>query len=318
MMKAIVIESFGDIDKLEFKEVPTPKPKNNEVLIKIKYAAVNPVDWKIREGLLKSRFPHEFPLILGWDASGIVEEVGSTVHHLKLGDEVFAYCRKPTIREGTYAEYITFDASKVAKKPINISFAHAAAIPLAALTAWQALFDVAKLGKGQTILIHAGSGGVGSFAIQLAKYAGAKVITTCSEANHAYVKQLGADCCIDYHKENINAMAEAFAKGKLDVVFDTVGGKTLRDSVSLLKPQGFLVSIVDPQVVALTEKTNIQGSYVFVRPDGNELSQIAHLIEDGKLLCPETQEMDLKEAAKALEKSKQGHTRGKIVLKIGT
>lgn len=316
-MKAMVIESFGDVNELKLIDVPNPKPKENEVLIHIEYASVNPVDWKIREGLLKSRMPHEFPLIPGWDASGVVKEIGSNVHNLKPGDEVFAYCRKPIIKEGTYAEYICFDASQVAKKPKNINFAEAAAIPLAALTAWQALFDVIKLKKGQTILIHAGAGGVGGFAVQFAKHIGATVITTCSEANHSYVKRLGADFCIDYKKEDFIKQTEALAKGKVDAVLDTVGGQTLRDSIAVIKPEGFLVSIVEPPPPEAAQKNNIRCGYVFVRPDGKELGEIAKLIEEGKIKSPEIQEMNLSEAAKAQEKSKEGHTKGKIVLKIG-
>lgn len=316
-MKAMVIESFGGVDELKLVDIPTPQPKDNEVLIQVEYAAVNPVDWKIREGLLKSRIPHEFPLIPGWDASGTIVSIGKNVRNFKVGDQVFAYCRKPIIKEGTYAEFICFDASQVSKKPSNISFAQAAAIPLAALTAWQALFDFAHLQKGQTILIHAGSGGVGSFAIQFAKTNGARVLTTCSQANHDYVKRLGADLCIDYHKDNFVDKVQQLAGGKIDVVLDTVGGKTLKDSIALVKPGGCLVSITEPLAPEVCEKNKIKAGFIFVRPDGQELNQISKLIEEGKVQVPEIQELNLKDAGKAQEMSRQGHTRGKIVLKIG-
>lgn len=315
-MKAMVIDSFGGVDMLKMADVDMPKPKDNEVLIQIEYTAVNPVDWKIREGLLKSRMPHEFPLILGWDASGIIRETGKNVRNLKVGDEVFAYCRKPIIKEGTYAEFICFDAAHVARKPKNINFAQAAAIPLVALTAWQALFDFAGLKKDQSILIHAGSGGVGSFAIQFAKHIGAKVFTTCSESNHAYVKKLGADFCIDYKKENFVQKVQELASGKIDVVFDTIGGKTLRESLDILKPGGCIVSIVEQIGGELASKNKIRAGYVFVRPDGQQLEEIARLIDQGKIQAPDIQEMGLNEAAKAQEKSKEGHTKGKIVLKV--
>src|ERR1700733_2368139 len=190
-MKAMVIEKFGHEEQLHLGDIPTPLPSDNEVQIQVLYSAVNPVDWKIREGLMKNFLPHEFPLILGWDAAGIVKAIGKNVKKFKVGDEVFAYCRKPIVKWGTYAEYVCFDADNIALKPNNINFAEAAAIPLAGLTAWQALFDFAKLKKGESILIHGGAGGVGSFAIQFAKHAGAKVITTASKQNHDYVKKLG-------------------------------------------------------------------------------------------------------------------------------
>lgn len=316
-MKAMVIESFGQSEQLKLADVSTPQPKDNEVLIAIQYAAVNPVDWKIREGMFKSKMPHEFPLIPGWDAAGIIAAVGKNIRNFKEGDKVFSYCRKPIIKEGTYAEFIACDAAHVTKMPNNVNFAQAAAIPLVALTAWQALFDFAKIKKGQQILIHAGAGGVGSFAIQFAKHAGAIVFTTCSAANNDYVKKLGADYVIDYTKEDYIKKIEEITNQKLDIVFDTIGGKTLRESVVLLKPHGCLVSIVEQIPTEITQNLKIHAGHVFVRPDGEELREIAKLIEQGKVLPPEIQEMDLKDAAQAQDKNKQGHTRGKIVLKVG-
>lgn len=315
-MKAIVIDSFGGVEKLHLKDVPTPTPADNEVLIQVHYAGVNPVDWKIREGALQGAYPQSFPMILGWDCSGTIKAVGKNVRNFKPGDEVFAYCRKPQIQWGTYAEYISFDASNVALKPKNINFAEAAAIPLACLTAWQAIFDFANLKKGQTILIHAGAGGVGGFAIQLAHNAGAKVITTASESNHPYVKKLGADFAIDYNKQNFVEKVREFAPQGVDVVFDTIGGKTLKDSIGLLKTGGALVTIIDRNVQSLKLPPTIKAGYVFVQPDGKELTQISNLIKDGKLKAPQIEELPLRDAAKAHEKSQGGHTRGKTVLKV--
>lgn len=312
-MKAMVIESFGKSEQLKLADIPTPQPKDNEVLIAISYTGVNPVDWKIREGMYKSNMPHEFPLIPGWEASGSVAAAGKNVHNFKVGDKVFAYCRKPVIKEGTYAEFIAFDAAHVAKMPSNLSFAEAAAIPLAALTAWQSIHDFANIQKEQRILIHAGAGGVGSFAIQFAKNAGAVVYTTCSAANFDYVKKLGADYAIDYTKEDFAKKIDQ----KLDSVFDTVGGKTLRASVELLKPNGCLVSIIEQISPEITQNKPLRCGHVFVRPDGEQLGAIAKLIEQGKIQLPAIEEMELKEAADAQEKSKQGHIRGKIVLKVG-
>lgn len=316
IMKAVVIENFGGAETLKLKEVPEPIPQENEVLIRVEYTAVNPVDWKIREGLLKSRLPHEFPLIPGWDAAGVIAEVGSNVRQFKIGDEVYAYCRKPIVKEGTYAEFVTFDAAQVALKPKNISFAEAAAIPLASLTAWQGLFDFANLKENQSVLIHAGSGGVGSFAIQFARHAQAEVWTTCSLPNHSYVKQLGAREAIDYTKENFVTAIKKKKNDGFDVIFDGVGGKTLQDSYSLLKPGGVLVSIVEKPSQQMSTDSKTKMGFIFVRPDGEQLGQIGKLIEEGKVKIPHIVEMNLQEAAYAQEESKKGHTQGKIVLKV--
>lgn len=314
-MKAVAIKDFGGVEKLSVLELPIPEAAPNEVLIEVFYTAVNPVDWKIREGHLKEYLPHEFPLIPGWDAAGVVKSIGSDVKNLKPGDEVFAYCRKPTIKWGTYAEYVAFDAENVTLKPKNINFAQAAAIPLVGLTAWQALFDAAKLKKGETILIHAGSGGVGSMAIQFSKWAGARVLTTAGPMNHSYVEKLGADAAIDYHKGFIDRVKELAPQG-VDVVLDCVGGKTLQDSFELLKPNGRLISIVERVDPAAAKQHNIQGAFVFVAPNGKQLAEIAKLISENKVSVPNIEEMSLQDAAKAQEKSRGGHAKGKIVLRI--
>jgi len=299
-MKAMVIDSFGGVEKLHLKEVPTPSPADNEVLIQVLYAAVNPVDWKIREGAFEGAIPHKFPVILGWDCSGIIKATGKNVHNLKPGDEVFAYCRKPQIQWGTYAEYVTCEAANVALKPKNLNFAEAAAIPLACLTAWQSIFDFANLKKGQTILIHAGAGGVGGFAVQLAHNAGAKVITTASQSNHPYVKKLGADYAIDYTHDNVLEKVREIAPQGVDVVFDTVGGKTLKDSIGLLKTGGCLVTIADRNIQTYKLPPTIKAGFVFVQPDGKQLTQISNLLKEGKLKAPQIEELPLKDVAQAL------------------
>jgi NADPH2:quinone reductase len=314
-MKAVAIASFGGIEKLQIIDLPIPTEMDNEVLIRIAYTAVNPVDWKIREGYFNGKLPHEFPLIPGWDAAGTIERIGKNVKILKKGDEVFAYCRKPLIKWGTYADYITFDADHVAKKPENITFAQAAAIPLAGLTAWQALFDAARLRNKETILIHAGAGGVGGLAIQFAKIAGAEVIATASKNNHAYVKKLGADHVIDYHDDLQNKVKGIYPEG-VDVVFDTVGGETLRKSLLLLKPHGRLISIVEQLDQEIAAKHNVMFTWIFVSPNGSQLNQISNLISQGKVLPPNILEMPLMDAAKAQEKNRERHVQGKIVLRV--
>jgi NADPH2:quinone reductase len=297
-------------------DLPIPKPAENEVQIHIHYTSVNPVDWKIREGFLSGRLPHEFPLTPGWDAAGVISQVGKNVKNFKEGDEVYAYCRKDKVCHGTYAEYICFDADKVALKPKNCSFAEASAIPLVALTAWQALFDVGQLAKGQTVLIHAGAGGVGSFAIQMAKWAGANVITTCSGKNLDYVKKLGADQAIDYKKDDYAKIIKSKYPKGIDLVFDMLGGDELLKSAELLKKGGKVVGIVEKLDDEKAKKLGIESHYVFVRPQGEQLAEIARLIETKKLKIPFIEEMRLQDAASAQEKSREGHTRGKIVLKV--
>jgi NADPH2:quinone reductase len=315
-MKAMVIDCFGGAEQLHLEEMPTPKPADNEVLIEVCYAAVNPVDWKIREGHLKGLIPHEFPIILGWDASGTIADVGKNVSGFHKGDEIFAYCRKPIVKWGTYAEFVSFDAANIALKPKNISFAQAAAIPLAGLTAWQALFDFAHLKAGESILIHAGAGGVGGLAIEFARQAGAKIYTTASQENHGYVKKLGAHVPIDYRRDNFVAKIRSLEPQGIDIVLDCVGKQTLQDSFQVLKPNGRIVSIVEQVDQGLAKKYNVHGGFVFVKPNGKQLSQIADLIAEGKVVPPNIEEMPFTSAASAHEKIRQGHTRGKYVLRI--
>jgi NADPH2:quinone reductase len=313
-MKAIVFDRFGAA--LHESEMATPQPSDHEVQIQIKYSGVNPVDYKIREGLLENRMEHGFPLIPGWDAAGVISAVGNNVSDFKIGDEVFAYVRKAVIQDGTYAEYVTFEANNVAPKPKNISFAQAAAIPLVVLTAWQALFDMAQLKKDETVFIPAGAGGVGSLAIPIAKHAGARVYSSASSKNHDYVYKLGATEVIDYSKEDFVAKMKELVPEGVDVVFDTMGGENLKRSFDILKPGGRIVSIVAKPDADQAAKRQVKAGYVFVRPNGKQLREIAHLIETGVIPPPHIEEMDLSHASEAQDKVKQGHTKGKIVLKV--
>lgn len=316
-MKAIVFEAFGGAENLQLKEVPTPKPAPGEVLIHIAYTAVNPVDWKIRLGLLEKKVPHEFPIIPGWDASGTIAALGQGVTSFKVGDEVFAYCRKPTVKWGTYAEYVTVPADTVAFKPKNLSFSQAAAFPLSGLTAWQSLFDTAQLKKGETVLIHAAAGGVGSLAVQFAKSVGAIVYATASKDKLDYVKKLGADQAIDYKSENfVTIVKEKYPQG-IDVVFDTVGGPTTIESYKSLRNGGRLVGIVEVPSGQIAEQYGVTAKYVFVSPNGKELQQISDLIQNGKVAPIQIEEMPLEKAGVAQEKNREGHMTGKIVLKVG-
>lgn len=316
LMEAVTIDEFGSQDKLHFEHLPVPKPKANEVLIQIAYTSVNPVDWKIREGMLKDMLPHQFPLILGWDAAGTIAQVGSDVHQFKVGDKVFAYCRKPTVQNGTYAEYIACQADAVALKPKKLSFAEAASIPLVGLTAWQALIEHAQLKPGQSILITGGAGGVGSLAIEIAKYLKADVYTTASKENHPYVKKLGAKVAIDYRNDNVAKKIKTAFPAGLDVILDCVGGKTLAECYQMLKPGGKLVTIAGKIDKLKASQYEIDASFCFVTPSGAQLAEIGKLIQAGKLKVPNIEEMNLSQAAEAQEKNRKGHTRGKIVLKV--
>lgn len=315
-MKAVVIEAFGGSEQVKIADVPKPEPAANEVLIELAYTSVNPVDWKLREGMLKDLLPHRFPVILGWDAAGIVRAVGSTVSQFVTDDRVFAYCRKPVVQGGTYAEYVAVDEGAVAPVPATLSLAEAASVPLTGLTAWQALFDFAALRSGQTILIHAGAGGVGGMAIQFARQAEATIYTTAGKRNHEYVKGLGADLAIDYTSEDVRAAVSAAAPDGVDVVLDAVGGAALRGSYELVKRGGVLVSIVEPPDETVAAKRGIKTGFVFVEPNGRQLRAIGRLLESGQIRAPDIEEMPLEEAAAALDKNRSGHVRGKLVLKI--
>jgi len=315
-MKAIAYNEFGEADQLKLTEVATPVAGENQVLIKIEYTSVNPVDWKIRKGLLKDMMPHHFPLIPGWDACGSVESVGKNVTDYKPGDKVYAYCRKPEVQWGTYAEYIALDSKDVAFAPNNISSAQAAALPLVGLTAWQALFDFCKLEKGQTILIHAGAGGVGSLAIQFAKHIGAEVITTASEKKHSFVKELGADLIIDYRKDDFEKVITDKYPDGVDAVFDLVGGETQTKSFNVLKKGGSLVSIAQPPDEALAKEKSVKSGFVFVEPNRAQLTEIKELVEASKLQMAPIQEFNLDQAKEAQSLSEKGGIVGKIVIRI--
>ncbi len=314
-MRAIAIQKFGGPEVLELMDLPKPKPQAGEILMDIKAAGVNPVDWKIREGLFQGRMPHKFPIILGWDAAGVITELGKEVSGFQIGQEVFAYTRGDVIHPGSYAEFICLTPEHLSPKPANLSFEEAAAVPLSALTAYQVLFENIQLRSGETILIHAGAGGVGGYAIQLAKNAGAEVITTASANHHDYVKEIGADHAIDYKKRDFVPAVNEIHPGGIDAVFDTVGGETQIQSVKALKKGGRISTILALQA-AVRESKDIRVGYVFVRPDSKQLGQIKDLIEAGKLKVRLAAKFPLAEAARAQEMSKTGHTAGKIILKI--
>ena len=318
-MKAIAITEFGGKEKLTLMDLPQPVAKKGEVLIRVKAAGINPVDCKIRNGMLTKRMPYHFPIILGWDASGVVEKTGEGVSSVAAGDAVFAYCRTESIHAGAYAEYIALPENNVAKKPSTMSFEEAASVPLAGLTAYQALFDAAQLKMGETVLIHRAAGGVGGFAVQLASTIKARVIGTAREANHQYILSLGADMAIDYTQEDFEEIVlSRFASG-IHVVLDTLGEETTFKSIRILAKGGRLVSIASVLNDALKtecERRDVRYTYVFVSPNSGQLTQLARFIEEGQLRTHLAAVLPLEQADRAHEMIERGHTRGKIVVTI--
>jgi NADPH:quinone reductase-like Zn-dependent oxidoreductase len=308
-MKAVRIHSYGGPEVLKYEEAPRPKSAPGEVLIRVHAAGVNPVDWKIRQGYFKGRVDYSLPLILGWDLSGVVEAAGSGVAGLQEGDEV--YSRPDIARNGAYAEHIVVREKEVALKPKSIDHIHAAAIPLAALTAWQSLFDVAGLSAGQKVLIHAAAGGVGGFAVQLAKWKGAYVIGTASNRNQDFVRKLGADETIDYQATRFEDVVH-----DVDVVFDTIGGDTQKRSWKVLKKGGILVSILGPPSAEEATAHGVRQAAVFVQPSAMQLTELAKLVDSGRLRPIVETVLPLSEARHAHELSQAGHVRGKMVLKV--
>ena len=309
-MKAIRIHEYGGRNVLTLEDCPVPQISDDDLLVKVVAASINPVDWKIRQGYLKEMIPHKLPLVLGWDVAGIVENCGKNVTGFSPGDLV--YSRPDIARDGSYAEYIAINASEVAHKPKTISFAEAASVPLAGITAWEVVVKSGKISAGQSILIHAASGGVGSLAVQIAKWKKAHVIATTSEKNRSLVESLGADEVIDYRSVNFTEVVK-----NVDVVVDTIGGQVQEDSWSVLKPGGSLISIVQPPSEESAKKANAVGEFVFIQPDAGILQELAGLIDAGIIRPIVGAEFSLKDAAKAHELSESGRARGKIVLHVG-
>src|SRR6476646_10588050 len=311
-MKAIRIHNYGGPEVLRYENAPRPKPQADEVLVRVHAAGVNPIDWKVREGHMKDFWPHKFPLILGWDLSVVVEAVGpgpAAAGRFKKGDEVYSV---PDIsRDGAYAEYVVVRESELALKPKSLHHVHAAAAPLAALTAWQALFDAGQLVSGQRILIHGGSGGVGHVAVQLAKWRGFFFNDTATTENQELLRELGVDEPIDYMKQKFENVAR-----HVNLVLDLIGGETQERSWSVLKKGGVLLSLVQPPSVEKAKTLGVRAAFVAGHPSGAQLAEIAKLIDSGELKLTIDRILPLSEVRRAHELSKTGHTRGKIVLRV--
>jgi NADPH:quinone reductase-like Zn-dependent oxidoreductase len=309
MMKAVVIHEYGGPEVLKYEDVPRPEPKEDEILVRVIAAGVNPVDEAARSQKFAQFFNIELPAIPGYDIAGAVEKTGAKIGKFKTGDAIYAYLALN--KGGGYAEYAVATEGEAAFKPKSLTYTEAAAVSLVSLTAWQALIDTAKLRAGQTVLIHGGSGGVGSFAIQIAKAHGARVIATASTSNQSFLKELGADVTIDYTKQKFEDIAK-----DVDVVLDSVGKDTLTRSYGVVKKGGFVVTLVARIDQAELDKHGIRGASLSVKPDSNELVEIGKLIDEKKIKVIVSQTFPLSEAVKAQEQVATGHTRGKIVLKV--
>jgi NADPH:quinone reductase-like Zn-dependent oxidoreductase len=307
MMQAVVAHEYGGPEVLKFEQVPKPEPQPDQALVRVIASGVNPADPLTLSGKYAKEFGTHLPLIPGYDIAGVVEKTGANVTKLKAGDAVYGY---PTFGGG-WADYVTVTEGEVAAKPKTLSFVEAAAVPMGALTAWQALVDVAQIHSGQTVLIHGGSGGVGSFAVQIAKNQGARVIATASTANQDLLKQLGADEAIDYTKEKFEDVVH-----DVDVVLDPVGKDTLARSYGVVKKGGIVMTLVARLDEAELTKHGIRGAGIAVHPDADDLSEIARLIDAGKIKPIVTKVMPLSEAVAAQQQAETHHTRGKIVLRV--
>jgi NADPH:quinone reductase-like Zn-dependent oxidoreductase len=310
-MRAIAVNEWGGRDKLELVDVDPPPVAPDGVLFRVRAAGLNPVDWKMREGRLAGGFPYHFPVILGWDAAGVVEEVGPAVTWFKPGDEVYGYCRRQHLQYGTYAEYASVPEGYLAPRPASLSFEEAAALPLAALTSHQGL-EALGLRGGETLFVGAGAGGVGHVAVQLAVARGARVIAVASSGNQDFLRDLGAEP-VDYTQDDVVArVREIAADHGVDAAFDLLGGEGQEKAFAVLRQGGRILSIVSPP----PKREHIESNYVFARPSGYDLAHMNDLIADGGLRPHVEATFPLERAADAMERLESGHVRGKLVLTV--
>ncbi|WP_063888165.1 NADP-dependent oxidoreductase, partial [Streptomyces viridochromogenes] len=307
-MKAISYSRYGGPEVLAYGEVRDPKIGPDSVLVKVRAAAVNPVDWKCREGHMDRMLESAFPVVPGWDVSGVVVQPGVSVTEFAVGDEVIGYVREDFLSRGTFAEYVAAPLRTLARKPRNLTWEEAAGLPLVGLTAYQVLVKVLQLKRDETVLVHAAAGGVGSIAVQLARHLGARVIGTASARNHDFVRGLGGEP-VEYGDGLVERVRELAPEG-VDAAFDTVGGEALKASVNVLAPEGRLVSVADPDVF------DYGGRYYFVRPDAEDLLRVSELAEEGVVSVHVSETFPLERAADAHRLNQEGRTRGKIVVTV--
>ena len=304
-MSAVQITNYGGPERLKIVELPIPEPRDNQILVQIYAAGINPYEWKMREGYYKQFNPVTFPIIPGFEISGVIHSVGSKVTRFLPGQEVYGYV------SGSYAEYSLTTEDKLFYKPSYLSFEEAAALPVGTQTAWSVLFDIAQLEKGEKVLIHGGAGTVGIYAVQLAEWKGANVITTVSKENISFVQSLGADVVIDYHAIQFENVIQ-----NIDVVLDSVGGEVQKNSFKVLKKGGVLVSIVSEPSEEMAANYGVKVKFRTSGISDEGLKQLQSLINSGNIKPFIRKTFQLSEAVAAQELSKSGHGRGKIILKI--
>lgn len=317
-MKAVYYKEFGSADVLQCGEMPKPVPGPDQVLVRVAAAAVNPIDRRLRAGELADFFTREWPIIPGWDFSGRIESVGQNVSDWNVGDDVVGLAFSWLLHGGTYAEYVAVDTSAIASKPQNISFIEGAVLPLVSLTAWQSLVEYSELKSGQTVLIQAGSGGLGSVAISIAKHLGAKIYTTTREKNFEYVKARGADIPIDYTMEDPLEVILKLESEGLDVVLGSLEReKEVQAAIHLTKKGGAVPYMNnDPPKMPEIEEKNIKTEFLHHRADGQRLGEIMALYGEGKLRLPDIEVIELEDAAEAHQRSESWSTRGKMAINI--
>lgn len=307
-MRAAVYDKYGDADVITVREHEDPPVGPDTILVRAKATSVNPVDWKIRLGYLQGAYPHHLPIIPGWDVAGVVEAVGpAVVTGLEVGDEVWGYVRRDDVQWGTAAELVPAPERTVSRKPASLSFEEAAAVPLAGLTAYQALTEALSVEEGERVLVHAAAGGVGQFAVQIALARGCEVVGTASPANHDFLRELGVTEVVDYHRGPVSEQLSA----PVEAVLDLVGGDALADAPNQVKHPTRIASIIDAQKVH-----ELGGTYVFVRPERAHLDALADLADVGKLRVDLADVLPLEQIAEAHRRSEAGHTRGKIAVRI--
>ncbi|MEN5072611.1 NADP-dependent oxidoreductase [Isoptericola cucumis] len=307
-MRAITYSRFGGADVLELTDQPTPKVAPDSVLVRVRAASVNPVDWKVRGGYLDAILDTHFPAVPGWDVAGVVEQVGLDATEYAVGDEVYGYVRKDVVQGGTFAELVAAPVRTLARKPASLTFEEAAAVPLAGLTAYQTIRR-AGVHEGQTVLVHAAAGGVGAFAVQIARALGARVLGTASERNHDFLRGLGAEPLT--YGDGLADRVRALAPDGVDVALDYVGGDAVATSAAVLADGGTIASVVDDAA-----RDDHGGHYVWVRPSVADLEALAALIDAGKVAVEVDQVFDLADAADAHRANESGHTRGKVVVRV--
>jgi NADPH2:quinone reductase len=315
-MRAIAITEFGGPEKLQPLDLPRPRPAKGEVLVRVVAAGVNPIDWKIREGLLREALPHAFPLVPGFDVTGVVEEFGEGASRFRKGDRVWACAWKPRVQWGTYAEYVAVPEAAAALMPSKLLFEEAAAFPLAALTAYQALTERSPKLDGASVLVLGASGGVGHFAVQLARRLGGRVLGSAGSANQSFVLDLGAAAAIDYTREDVGAAVQRHCPEGVDLALDAVGGATTALGLAALRPGGRLVTIAGDVDAAAAARRGVTARHLSMQPNGEQLGLFARMVDRGELRADVQKIYVLKQAAEAQRESARGHVRGKLVINL--